>query len=124
MNPIAIVLSILLAIVILLIWQDSRKITGIRRGGNIDRNLLKAAHGDAKLAERLLEQARFKYPGKSENWYVEKVIYDLNRDRGFIRNPKSRNVFNPQIKMGNIFRILGIIWVINALMSLIQRLRS
>ncbi|MEA5470546.1 hypothetical protein [Spirulina sp. 06S082] len=84
MNPIAIVLLVLLAIIIWKVWQNSRKTKGIRRGGNIDRDLLKALQGDAKLAERLLDQARLKYPGKSERWYIEKVIYDINRDRGRI----------------------------------------
>lgn len=84
MNPIAIVLLVLLAIVIWKVWQDSRKTKGIRRGGNIDRDLLKALQGDGELAERLLDQARLKHPGKSERWYIEKVIYDINRDRGRI----------------------------------------
>ncbi|WP_204102655.1 MULTISPECIES: hypothetical protein [Spirulina sp. CCY15215] len=84
MNPIAIVLLVLLAIIIWKVWQNSRKTKGIRRGGNIDRDLLKALQGDGELAERLLNQARLKYPGKSERWYIEKVIYDINRDRGRI----------------------------------------
>ncbi|MGK7923929.1 MAG: hypothetical protein AB4290_01525 [Spirulina sp.] len=122
MNPIAIVLCILLAIVIWLLWQDSRKTKGIRRGGNIDRDLLEAVNGDAKLAERLLEQARFKYPGKSESWYVEKVIYDINRDRGFVKKSKRRRIFDPQIKAKDIFLLGGILWVLNSLMTFIQRL--
>lgn len=48
--------------------------------GRIDPNLLRAAKGDRKLAARLLENARFRYPGKSDRWYVEKIIYDLERD--------------------------------------------
>ena len=37
--------------------------------------------GNRNLAARLLAQARQKYPGNSETWYYEKVIYDLERDR-------------------------------------------
>ncbi|MBD2183031.1 hypothetical protein H6S82_14940 [Planktothrix sp. FACHB-1355] len=36
--------------------------------------------GDWELAERLLQQARDNNPGRSEDWYWEKVIYDLERD--------------------------------------------
>ena len=38
-------------------------------------------HGDWRLAERLLDSARKNNPDRSENWYWEKVIYDLERDR-------------------------------------------
>ncbi len=48
--------------------------------GRIDSNLLRAAKGDRKLAARLLENAKFRYPGKSDRWYIEKIIYDLERD--------------------------------------------
>ncbi|MCU0565214.1 MAG: hypothetical protein MUF49_01285 [Oculatellaceae cyanobacterium Prado106] len=46
----------------------------------IDRDLLNATKGDKALAKRLLEYARTRYPGKSEDWYIEKVLYDLQRD--------------------------------------------
>lgn len=32
-------------------------------------------------AERLMSSARIKNPGKSERWYLEKVLYDLKRGR-------------------------------------------
>jgi hypothetical protein len=28
-----------------------------------------------------LQAARKRYPGHSEQWYLEKIIYDLERDR-------------------------------------------
>jgi hypothetical protein len=37
--------------------------------------------GDWGLAERLLAQVKFDYPNRLEDWYWEKVIYDLERDR-------------------------------------------
>ena len=43
--------------------------------------LFSLAGGNRNLIERLLAQARQKYPGKTESWYYEKVIYDLERDR-------------------------------------------
>ena len=36
--------------------------------------------GHWEIAERLLEQARRYYPNQSEEWYVEKVIQDLERN--------------------------------------------
>jgi hypothetical protein len=56
-------------------WKDQK-----RGGGGMDRALLRAVKGDKALANRLLDGARFKYPGKSDRWYVEKVIYDMQRD--------------------------------------------
>jgi hypothetical protein len=43
--------------------------------------LMTLLNGDRKTVERLLENVRFRYPGQTENWYWEKVIYDLKRDR-------------------------------------------
>ncbi|MGL5063333.1 MAG: hypothetical protein ACRC62_25415 [Microcoleus sp.] len=57
------------------IWRDSQN-----TDNRIDRTLLRAVKGDKALAERLLNYARNRYPGKSEKWYVEKVLYDLERD--------------------------------------------
>lgn len=43
--------------------------------------LLRLLRGDRKAANRLLEHVRYMHPGRSERWYYEKVIYDLQRDR-------------------------------------------
>ncbi|MBD1809384.1 MAG: hypothetical protein KME25_27145 [Symplocastrum torsivum CPER-KK1] len=37
--------------------------------------------GDRERAERLVNQAKNKHPGMSEDWYWEKAIADLGRDR-------------------------------------------
>ena len=37
--------------------------------------------GDRERAERLVNQAKEKHPGMSEDWYWEKAIADLGRDR-------------------------------------------
>ncbi|WP_230966173.1 hypothetical protein [Nostoc sp. NZL] len=44
-------------------------------------DLLILVKGDVATAKRLLVQQRRKNPGQSDNWYLEKVIYDLERDR-------------------------------------------
>jgi hypothetical protein len=47
----------------------------------LQRQLLRLLHEDRQAAERLVSYARLKYPGHNADWYVEKVIYDLKRDR-------------------------------------------
>ena len=66
-------------------WRDrhpSRNRQNKRRnqGGSVPAPLLQAVKGDRALAHRLLQGARLKYPDKTEKWYVEKVIYDIQRD--------------------------------------------
>ncbi len=57
----------------------------VRPAGNVraatQRRLMLLLHDDRRAADRLLTQVRLKYPGKSETWYWEKVIFDLERDR-------------------------------------------
>lgn len=60
-----------------IIWLIGRT---YNNAGEIDRNLLAACKGNRGLAKRLLAQARERNPGKSDRWYVEKVLYDLERD--------------------------------------------
>lgn len=48
----------------------------------LQRKLLRLLHEDQGAATRLFERASLKYPGEHPDWYVEKVIYDLERDRG------------------------------------------
>ena len=47
-----------------------------------DRELLRLVGGDRKYAARILNNLSLKHPGKSHKWYLEKAIYDLERDRG------------------------------------------
>ncbi len=44
--------------------------------------LLRMVGGYWEIAERLIEQKQDSYPGMSEEWYLQKVIEDLERDRG------------------------------------------
>ncbi|MBW4616821.1 MAG: ABC transporter permease [Desmonostoc vinosum HA7617-LM4] len=43
--------------------------------------LIAKLSGDIAAAERLIEQAKEKYPGMPEDWYCERVLDDLERDR-------------------------------------------
>jgi tetratricopeptide (TPR) repeat protein len=43
--------------------------------------LLRLLKNDRAMAERLVAQARLQYPNRSERWYWEKVIWDVERDR-------------------------------------------
>jgi hypothetical protein len=43
--------------------------------------LLVLVHGQSQTAQRLLDLERQHSPGHSEAWYLEKVIYDLQRRR-------------------------------------------
>lgn len=66
-------------------WRDRRPISARQdkrrdHGGSVPAHLLQAVKGDRALAHRLLQGARLKYPDKTEKWYVEKVIYDIQRD--------------------------------------------
>jgi hypothetical protein len=45
------------------------------------RKLLRLLHDDQAAAVRLFNHAQMKYPDRSINWCVEKVIHDLERDR-------------------------------------------
>jgi predicted nuclease with TOPRIM domain len=48
---------------------------------SLQNNLLNLLSGNGYVAIRLLKHQQLINPGKSANWYLEKVIYDLKRDR-------------------------------------------
>lgn len=50
--------------------------------GKLQKKLMRLLHDDRETANRLLSQAKLKHPNKSVDWYADKVIYDLERDRG------------------------------------------
>lgn len=47
----------------------------------VQRRLLRLVGDDRKIAAGLVERLRQRYPGMPEDWYWEKAIYDLERDR-------------------------------------------
>ena len=48
----------------------------------LQKKLLRLLHDERDTANRLLYQVKLKNPNRSVDWYAEKVIYDLERDRG------------------------------------------
>lgn len=48
----------------------------------LQKQLLRLLHEDRSTANRLLSQVKLRNPDKPIDWCVEKVIYDLERDRG------------------------------------------
>ena len=62
--------------------SQDKKIRLSQASRELQNQLLRSLHGDRELAIRLLSQVKTKNPGKPVDWYVEKVIYDLERDRG------------------------------------------
>ncbi|MBD2019412.1 hypothetical protein H6F43_04335, partial [Leptolyngbya sp. FACHB-36] len=49
----------------------------------LQRRLLTLLHDDRQAADRLLAQVKLRHPDRSTDWCVEKVIYDLERDRRY-----------------------------------------
>jgi tetratricopeptide (TPR) repeat protein len=47
----------------------------------VQRRLLRLVGDDRKIAAGLVERLRQRHPGMPEDWYWEKAIYDLERDR-------------------------------------------
>jgi hypothetical protein len=48
----------------------------------LQKQILRLLHDDRDTANRLLSQVKMENPNRSIDWCVEKVIYDLDRDRG------------------------------------------
>ena len=44
--------------------------------------IMRRFHGDWETADRLVSQVKKSNPHRSIKWCIEKVIYDLERDRG------------------------------------------
>ncbi|NEP43777.1 MAG: hypothetical protein F6K35_32950 [Okeania sp. SIO2H7] len=56
-------------------WLEQSKCDALRR------ELLALVQHQQDVADRLIDGAKAEYPGNTERWYLEKVIYDLKRDR-------------------------------------------
>lgn len=118
MKPIlTISLLVAIAIIAFFIWRDSQDTEGI------DRNLLQAVKGNKALAKRLLNHhARERYPGKSERWYAEKVIYDLERD-GAGRGGRGSSYRLDRTELReNLFLASAFIWLVSSISSLVDGL--
>lgn len=49
---------------------------------HLEAKLVRLLNGDVLAAKRLIALAKAKNPDRSMDWCVEKVIFDLQRDRG------------------------------------------
>lgn len=80
-----IVILIVVAILAVIYYMRTRGAGGGRKKSALweeCRRLLKLPPEEAdKTIERHLDSLRSKYPDRSEEWYLEKIIYDLERDR-------------------------------------------
>lgn len=116
MSLITIAFLVILVGVIFLIWCESQAVDGI------DRRLLEATRGDKALAKRLLEQAKFKYPGKSDRWYVEKILYDMGRDHGVVKARRRGLNIDQRDMRDKLFFVGAALWASNALVATIDNL--
>lgn len=126
MAPIIILLVV--GLTIFLFWRNAnhagqldphllRELNGNR---SLARQLQDAVRGDKPLARRLLNSAKFKYTDKSDRWYVEKIIYDLERDGAGSRSTRSKSIDKRELRE-NLFLAGTFLWVISSLTSLIGR---
>lgn len=81
----AIVLIIVVVVVVFFLRSRGAGIAGRGKSGSLRqeaRRQLKLPPDQADQAiDRQIERLKERYPGRSEEWYLEKIIYDLERDR-------------------------------------------
>lgn len=62
-------------------WMRAQSPSTQSNSPKLDRHLLLLLHQDRAAAERLIAQTQRKHPERSREWCIEKVKYDLARDR-------------------------------------------
>ncbi len=62
-------------------FSESTSINFNQANRKLQRELLRLLHDDAQAANRLVAQVKRHHPERSIDWCIEKVIYDLGRDR-------------------------------------------
>ncbi|MEO1590030.1 MAG: hypothetical protein AAFU71_01935 [Cyanobacteria bacterium J06632_22] len=66
-------------------WPTGRGSTKRLASGRVNRatrqQLLRLTGGNLSVAERLVGRVRSQHPERSEQWWWEKAIYDIERDR-------------------------------------------
>ena len=96
--------------------------------GGVNRQVLQATKGDRDLAKRLMQQVRLKYPDKDEQWHVEKVLYDLERDGHYV--PRRRpampranfSLAKRRDMLEDMFFVGTLIWFFNMISHLVSDL--
>ncbi|HBS68450.1 MAG TPA: hypothetical protein DEA79_04615, partial [Cyanobacteria bacterium UBA11153] len=63
------------------IQQENQIWSNVQPNQELKERLLRMVGGYWDVAARLIEIAKQKHPGMPENWYLEKVITDLEKDR-------------------------------------------
>jgi hypothetical protein len=68
-------------------WQGNKFDSKIRKSkshglSGLWHQLLIRVNFDIPTAERLVANLQRKHPGKNDKWYIEKAIWDLERDKG------------------------------------------
>ncbi len=80
-----IVLVLVIAAVIIYLRNKGASIHGVGKAGSLRqeaRRQLKLPPDQAdQTIDRQIERLKERYPDRSEEWYLEKIIYDLERDR-------------------------------------------
>jgi hypothetical protein len=61
--------------------QIEREKPPVTRKLELPLELLKLLNGNAEVGHRLVESQQRLNPGHPDNWYLEKVLWDLKRDR-------------------------------------------
>ncbi len=82
-------LIILVAVIVLVVLYYFRRKGGSPLESGKSRSLRQEARRQLKLPpdqadqtiDRHIERLKARYPNRSEEWYLEKIIYDLERDR-------------------------------------------
>ncbi len=91
MTSIALAIVILVVVVVVMSRSQRRK-RGLSRPRSSStsqsrslpqtkKQLIRLNGGNRAVALRLVEQLRQRYPERSEQWYWEKAIFDIERDR-------------------------------------------
>jgi len=80
---IIIVALIILIAIIYILWNQNRQ--GLGKSNKLRQQARKMLHAapDAadEIVDRQLRALQKRHPGQTEEWYLEKIIYDLERDR-------------------------------------------
>ena len=82
-GPILLVLAIVAALIALVL---KRLIRPKDEAKDLRERYIRRLGMPESMAEQVIEaqrsKLRRKFPGRSERWYLEKMLYDLERDRG------------------------------------------
>ncbi len=78
-----IITVIILAIIAALVyWFRKKPSSGVSQLHSECRRQLKMPPAEAdEVIERYISRLQERHPGKSREWYLEKILYDLERDR-------------------------------------------